>query len=303
MRHGCPMEQELAHETFAASGDATLTEPILTEPVLAIHGISSQRKLWLWLHEAAPEIPLLAPDLRGRGASVGLGGPYGMDAHVADLIALLDARGLDRVHVVGMSMGGFIAVHLAARHPERVRSLVLVDGGPPMATPPGLTPETLPMAFVGRAGRLAKQWPSLADYRDYFCDDIAPLLDRVDPLLETYLEHDLDDGRVRLDGDALAPDAAEIWFGPNPWEQVSTPTRFLHAQWSVGEDSDPAYGERELAAVAAHGIPATPVDGVDHAGIIMSHKGARAVATVLREALADVADDAPGSARTEGDPA
>jgi len=39
-----------------------------TEPVLAIHGISSQRKLWNWLRAAAPDLSLIAPDLRGRDA-------------------------------------------------------------------------------------------------------------------------------------------------------------------------------------------------------------------------------------------
>ena len=42
-----------------------------SEPVLAIHGISSQRRLWNWLRAEAPEIALIAPDLRGRGDSLG----------------------------------------------------------------------------------------------------------------------------------------------------------------------------------------------------------------------------------------
>ena len=292
------MHALLAHEIYPAEvgsptevGSSVAGEP---EPVLAIHGLSSTRKVWLWVHDAAPDIALLAPDLRGRGESVGMGGPYGMDAHVADLVALLDDLGLDRVHVMGMSMGGFIAVHLAHQHPERVSSLLLVDGGPPMAAPPGLTPETLPAAFAGRAGRLSRQWPSLAAYRAYFCDDIAPLLDRHDPLLADYLAHDLDDGRVRLDGEALAPDAGDIWFGHNPWQEVTVPIRFLHAQWSVGAASPPGYGPPELDAVLAHGIPSTPVDGVDHAGIVMTHDGARAVAAALRNVVS-----APSAGGTE----
>jgi pimeloyl-ACP methyl ester carboxylesterase len=45
-----------------------------TEPVLAIHGISSQRRLWNWLRAAEPGLSLIAPDLRGRGASVQVAG-------------------------------------------------------------------------------------------------------------------------------------------------------------------------------------------------------------------------------------
>jgi pimeloyl-ACP methyl ester carboxylesterase len=52
----------LAVETFGSA----------TEPVLAIHGISSQRRLWNWLRATAPDLSLIAPDLRGRGDSVGV---------------------------------------------------------------------------------------------------------------------------------------------------------------------------------------------------------------------------------------
>ncbi len=257
-----------------------------TEPVLAIHGISSQRKLWLWLHEAAPEVTLLAPDLRGRGDSLVLGSPYTMAQHVADLVELLDDRGIERCHVVGMSMGGFVAVHLAATHPDRVRSLVLVDGGAPMAAPPGLTPELLPMVFAGRIGRLERTWGSVEEYRDYFCSDIAPLLDRDDPLLLANLAHDLDaDGRVRLDGDALLGDGAEIFFGPNPYEALRVPVRFLYAEWSVGAGSLPGYGAAQVEVVRAGGVEPVLIAGVDHAGTIMSRQGATAVAEVLRAAL------------------
>lgn len=50
-----------------------------------------------------------------------------MDTLTDDLVALLDHLGLDRVHYAGLSMGGFIGMRLAARHRERVRSLVLLD--------------------------------------------------------------------------------------------------------------------------------------------------------------------------------
>jgi pimeloyl-ACP methyl ester carboxylesterase len=52
--------------------------------------------------------------------------PYMLDDMAADTLGVLDALGLPRVHVCGASMGGMIAQHLAARHPERVKSLTLV---------------------------------------------------------------------------------------------------------------------------------------------------------------------------------
>jgi pimeloyl-ACP methyl ester carboxylesterase len=54
--------------------------------VLAIHGVSSQRRLWNWLHFQAPELTLVAPDLRGRDDSVTITGPFSLAQHVADMI-------------------------------------------------------------------------------------------------------------------------------------------------------------------------------------------------------------------------
>ena len=47
------------------------------------------------------------------------------------MIILLDRLGIDSIHVCGMSMGGYVAMRLAAQQPARVKSLILVDGGFP----------------------------------------------------------------------------------------------------------------------------------------------------------------------------
>ena len=144
--HGISSRARLGGINVEVSGGALAVEVISagTEPVLAIHGISSQRRLWNWLRAAAPDLSLVAPDLRGRGDSVNVQGPSSIGRHVADMIAVLDSLGLDAVHVCGMSMGGFVAVELATAHPGRVKSLILVDGGFPMTAPPGLTPRPCP---------------------------------------------------------------------------------------------------------------------------------------------------------------
>ncbi len=107
------------------------------EPLLAIHGITASHLAWLMVAEQLPERRIIAPDLRGRGRSDALPGPYGMPRHASDLVAVLDGLGLDRVQVTGHSMGAFVAVAMAAAAPERVTDLVLVDGGMPFADPPG----------------------------------------------------------------------------------------------------------------------------------------------------------------------
>ncbi|MFT4298944.1 MAG: alpha/beta fold hydrolase [Aeromicrobium sp.] len=67
-------------------------------------------------------------DWRGQGDSpAAASGGYDMDTLTGDLVGVLDALGLDRVHYVGLSMGGFVGMRFAARHPERVRTLTLLD--------------------------------------------------------------------------------------------------------------------------------------------------------------------------------
>ena len=258
-----------------------------TEPVLAVHGISSHRRLWDWLRIEAPELSLLAPDLRGRADSFGVEGPSSLAQHVEDLVAVLDAARLPSVHVCGMSMGGFVAVELALRHPERVKSLVLVDGGYPMAVPPGLTREALPAVFADRLARLDHTWGSVEELAAFFTTGTGPLLDPHDPVLLGYLAHDLDaDGRVRLSGQVLLDDAADIFFGENRWDQLALPVRYLAAEWSVGEGSPPAYPAAALEQIRPKTVRTVVVPGVDHAASIMSKAGAAVTAELLSQALA-----------------
>ena len=269
---------ELAVEVFTSD----------SEPVLAVHGISSQRRLWNWLRAADPDLSLIAPDLRGRGDSVTLQGPSSISRHAADLVAVLDRLGLESVHVCGMSMGGFVAIELATAHPGRVKSLILVDGGFPMPAPAGLTPEALPAVFRDRLARLDREWPSVRHYAEFFVAATAPLLDPADPLLLDYLAHDLDGHRVRLSSEAMIADAADIFFGTSKWQQLQVPARFLTAAWSTGVDSAPAYPPDAVQAFrdALPGVLVTvrPVAGVDHAASIMSPPGARAAAELIQEA-------------------
>jgi pimeloyl-ACP methyl ester carboxylesterase len=151
--------------------------------------------------------------------SVAVGGPSSMSRHVADMIAVLDHLGLAAVHVCGMSMGGFVAVELATAYPDRVKSLILVDGGFPMAAPAGSRPDAPPVVFRDRLARLDREWPSVRDYAEFFVAQTAPLLD--------YLAHDLAGRRVRLSADALVADGADIFFRSSKWQQLQVPVRLL----------------------------------------------------------------------------
>jgi 3-oxoadipate enol-lactonase len=85
----------------------------------------------------APHLPgkrLVRYDKRGHGLSEATPGPYTMTGLADDLAALLDALALKSTVVVGLSIGGMIALALAGRRPELVRGLVLMDTAPKIGT-------------------------------------------------------------------------------------------------------------------------------------------------------------------------
>ncbi|GAA1329881.1 alpha/beta hydrolase [Brachybacterium rhamnosum] len=102
-------------------------------PVVLLHGSVLSRAIWRGLGYLAPlaaEHRVIRVDLRGHGRSGKPDDPaaYTQDAFVADLIAVLDAEGIDRAALVGYSLGARVALTAALRHPERVTRLVSLGG-------------------------------------------------------------------------------------------------------------------------------------------------------------------------------
>src|SRR5262245_22630542 len=114
-----------------------LDRPGAEPAVLCIHGYGQSSAYWAPTLERLTRggVRSLAPDLPGFGASARLPGPYTMEAYADAVAALLDARGLARVALVGGSMGGVVAQHFALRHPTRLARLLLVATGGAMGDP------------------------------------------------------------------------------------------------------------------------------------------------------------------------
>jgi pimeloyl-ACP methyl ester carboxylesterase len=105
-------------------------------PVLLIQGVGLPGIGWLPQIEALDSrFTVIAVDNRGVGGSAGGPDPLTIDAMAADVAAIVEQERLDRIHVVGHSMGGLIALRLALMAPSRIRSLVLActfaDGAEP----------------------------------------------------------------------------------------------------------------------------------------------------------------------------
>jgi pimeloyl-ACP methyl ester carboxylesterase len=104
------------------------------DPILLIMGLGYPSYLW---HRTRPTLKeryrTIALDNRGSGQSDAPPGPYSIALMASDAAAALDAAGVERAHVFGLSMGGMIAQEFALQYPGRVRKLVLgctACGGP-----------------------------------------------------------------------------------------------------------------------------------------------------------------------------
>jgi 3-oxoadipate enol-lactonase len=96
------------------------------DPLLLIMGLGYASILWYRIRPTlAQRFRTIAFDNRGVGQSDVPPGPYSMATMAADAAAVLDAAGFDRVHVLGISMGGMIAQEFALQYPSRTRSLIL----------------------------------------------------------------------------------------------------------------------------------------------------------------------------------
>jgi len=121
-------------------------------PLLLLHGFPLDHAMWVGQAPLADHLRLVVPDQRGFGASGGRG-PAGIEELADDAAALLAALHCGPAVVCGLSMGGYVAQHLAVRHPDRVAALVLADTKLEADTPEARTARADLAAKVARLGQ------------------------------------------------------------------------------------------------------------------------------------------------------
>ena len=186
--------------------------------LVLVHGLGYAR--WGW----EPLVPLLSRhhrvivfDNRGIGASDVPAGPYTAALMARDVLAVLDASGAERAHVVGTSLGGMIAQELAAAHPARLDHLVLMS-----TTPGGRDAYPMPDATVRLLSEAATMEPH--DALRAFVENA--LGTSPDPgIVQRILHHRLENPQDPAGWQAQA--AAGMTFDPGEL-RIAAPTLVLH---------------------------------------------------------------------------
>jgi lipase len=244
--------------------------------VLAIHGITANLMAWRGVARELTrntQACILAPDLRGRGKNTGLPGPYGLATHVEDLLALLDRFGVQQVVLAGHSMGASIAARIAADHPRRVASLVLVDGGLSVGEISDEEAAAAHALTVGPAmARQALTFTSSEAYLDFWHMHPA-FLEAWNDDVEAYVLHDLGGKpgawRYRINMEAVEADSDEMLGDPSnrtAIDRVHAPIRVLRAERGALDDENPLIPQHVLDRFIAEN-PAAEVEqvhGVNH---------------------------------------
>lgn len=150
--------------TVAGLGVHRWGSPSSGDPVvLALHGLTSTSAVWTDLARRL-DLCVLAPDLPGRGASVDVQAAPGLPGLAETVLSVADTLGLERVIVVGHSMGAFLAPLVVDRLGPRVVGTVLLDGGVPPARSPLHRPVVVRALFGVQARRLVRDWSDVDRY-------------------------------------------------------------------------------------------------------------------------------------------
>lgn len=261
-------------------------------PLLLIHGVTSSNRAFQLFARSLVErgyVPY-AVDLRGRGESNSLPGPFGMKSHARDMADVIKFIGVESIDVIGHSMGAFVAVALQGTEPKLVKKLTLVDGGIPLPLPPGMTvAQVMPYVLGPAMARLAMTFESVDAYRDYWKPQAA-FIKGWSAVLDEYVEYDLEGQapnlKARTNPKAVEEDSKDLFVSKlieKTLEKLPEDVLFIRAVRGLQNEEGGLYPEPVLAAV----LPKYPklklhtIADTNHYDILLSEVGAEAVAELI----------------------
>ena len=247
--------------------------------ILCIHGLTANCRCWDGIASSlSPQHRVWATDLRGRGYSDKPSSGYSIDHHCRDIQALLTQLGLKRVALMGHSLGAYISLAYAAKHPEQVSRLILIDGGAK------LSPEQSAKVFAGikpSLDRLGQVFPTFDAYLGNMKK--APFLQPWSPLLDTYFQHEAEifpgGVRSRIQPAHIQEEASNLnRFDAEPlYPQIQCPTLVLRAPDGMLAGDDILLPEEvaEKMVRKIHGAKRLDLPGTNHFSILFAPNAER----------------------------
>jgi lipase len=296
------MTDWLHPETFdvpVTGGDLRVARWGRTGPVvLGIHGITASHKEWPYVaREIEGEAQFIAPDLRGRGGSRDLPPPYGLNIHADDCVAVLDHLGIDEAVVVGHSMGGFVAAIMAMDYPDRVASVILIDGGVPLAIPsPDADIEQILTVMLGPSIERCKMtFESVDQYVDFWKQHPAFQDDGAwNEVMDAYVTYDLmgeaPELRSKVNTETVFGDGRDSLVNEDlriAIDKIACPIVFMRAPRGILNEPTGLYSNDVAADLERRisNLNDDLVEDTNHFSIVISERGAAAVVKRIREAL------------------
>ena len=258
------------------------------DPVLLIHGVTSSNRAFQLFADAliARGKAPFAVDLRGRGDSNNLPGPFGMKQHAEDMAAVIDHFSWTQPDVIGHSMGAFVAAALVGLYSEKVGDVVFADGGVPLPMPPGMTVEQIMPFVLGPAmTRLAMEFENKEAYRNYWKPQAA-FVKGWSVVLDEYVDYDLRGKKASTNPQAVEEDSRDL-FGDDlivkSLQGLQKPAIFIKAERGLQNEEGGLYPMPVLDAV----LPAYPMLKLEfladcnHYDMFLEATGAEKVAHII----------------------
>jgi pimeloyl-ACP methyl ester carboxylesterase len=206
-----------------------------------------------------------------------------MEAHARDMVEVLNFLKLERVDVVGHSMGAFVAVALLGMYPERVGRSILIDGGLRLALPAGFTVEMVLPAILGPAlARLQMVFETKEEYRNYWRPQAA-FIKGWSTAHDEYSDYDLIGEAPHLrpstNPAAVEEDSRDLFVQElidKTLQNLKDDVLMLRAERGLQNEKTPLYSQPVLDALLPNypKVKVITVENTNHYDILLDQNGA-----------------------------
>ncbi len=238
------------------------------DDILCIHGLTANSRCWDRIVSGlVPDYRVLAMDLRGRGLSDKPGKGYSVAHHVRDVKNVLDDQDLERITLMGHSLGAFVSLAFAAQYPDRVKRLILVDAAGDLTEAQW---DKIEGAIKPSVDRLGQVFPTYEDYTAPLKQ--APFLKPWSRYLDTYFRYEIEEVeggvRSRTPSEAIWEEISNIrhFVSSRYYSRISCPVLILRAPEGILSEDDVVLTEDAVEKMVREMARAEKVDvaGTNH---------------------------------------